>query len=126
MKVFGHGDGYAEGQGIGGVAVAAKDEIAGDSALRDAERGAGGAGEDDRSWDVADGGLREDGLGEDTEICAVDFDLAAGHRGGWDDAVDAGTGRELDWGAGFVGSAAFSGLRRFVGLQEREERLHSA
>jgi len=43
VKIFGHGNGDADGQGVRGLAVAVEDEVAGDAPLRDANDGAGGA-----------------------------------------------------------------------------------
>jgi len=43
MEILGHGDGDANRQGVGAFAVAMKDEVAGDCALRHVDGGAGGA-----------------------------------------------------------------------------------
>ena len=102
MKIFGHGDGYAEVEGVAGVAVAVEDEFAGDGALGDLDGGSGGAAEGDWGGDVSDGDVGEAGQFW-TEVGAVNFDFSTWHGGCGQDPVEVG------------------GL---VGAEEREKWVH--
>ena len=64
-----------------------KDEVAGDGAVGDADGGAGGAAEDDRCGDVADGRVGDFG-GVGVEVVAVKVNLASGHSRWRRDAVE--------------------------------------
>src|SRR5437899_1362864 len=97
MKIFCHGDGDAEVEGIALGAAAVEDEVAGDGAFGDMDGGAGGAAEGDGGSDVADGGAG-DMSAVGVEVLAVDVDLATGHGGDGREAIEM-RGR----GVGFVG-----------------------
>ena len=76
VEIFGHGDGYAEVEGVAGVAVAVEDELTWDGTLGDLNCGTGGAAEGDGGGDVADGDGWDAGLRRPRQS-AVDFYLAA-------------------------------------------------
>jgi hypothetical protein len=119
VEIFCHGDGYAEVERVGDVAVAVEEDVARDGAVRDAEGGASGAGEEYGGGDVADRGARRGGSG--AEVGAVYLYVSTWHDCGRGEAVEVGFG---GGGSGLVGMAVLLRLLGFLGFEEREERVH--
>jgi hypothetical protein len=78
MEIFGHGDGDAQRKRVRALAVAVKDEVAGDGSLRYVDGGASGPAEYDGCEDIADAGVRN-AMSAGIEMSSKDLDLSAGH-----------------------------------------------
>jgi hypothetical protein len=119
VKIFGHGDGHTEVEGVGDFSDAVEEDVSGDGSVGDADGGAGGAGEEDGRGDVADRGVQRGWSG--AEIGSADFYFSSGHGCGGSEAVEVGFS---GGGSEFFCMAVLLRLLGFLGFEEREERVH--